>query len=72
MKMNYEEQIRDEIEGEIELYASMIDLLQNGDVSIDYENEFSFNRIRVLNAYLVSLHTLAKQQYASQWGEMNE
>jgi len=69
MKMNYEEQIRDEIEGEIELYASMIDLLQNGDVSIDYENEFSFNRIRLLNEYLVSLHTLAKRQYALQWGE---
>ena len=58
--MNYDEQIRDEVEREIELYASMIDMLQNGDVSIDFENEFSKNRIRDLNAYLVSHHTLAK------------
>ena len=61
--MNYDEQIRYEVEREIELYASMIDMLQNGDVSIDFENEFSKNRIRVLNAYLVSLHTLATMYY---------
>tara|TARA_R100000995_G_C3416966_1_gene92093 strand:+ start:400 stop:603 length:204 start_codon:yes stop_codon:yes gene_type:complete len=52
--MNYDEQIRDEVEREIELYASMIDMLQNGDVSIDFENKFSKNRIRDLNAYLVN------------------
>lgn len=55
--MNYEEQIRDEVEREVELYASMIDMLQNGDVSIDFENEFSKDRIRSLNAYLVN-HTM--------------
>ncbi len=53
--MNYDERMKNEINGEKNVYWDIIDLLENGDISIDFMNKEIKSRLLTLNDFVVNL-----------------